>query len=254
MMVGWSHVGPTIIAAFLASMVEFVEALTVVLAVGVTRGWKSALAGTGVALLVLGLLVVALGPALSGIPLQSVQLFVGALLLLFGMRWLRKAILRSAGVIALHDEAAAYAEETQAMQAMPFAASSWDSVGVLAAFKITMLEGIEVVFIVIALGAGGSGLLAPAIGGALAALAVVIVLGLALHRPLSSIPENALKFIVGLLLSAFGTFWTGEGLGLEWPGADWSILGLIAGFALAAALAFGLARSARRKTTIKGTS
>lgn len=247
MIASWSHIGPTVIAAFLASMVEFVEALTVVLAVGVTRGWRSALAGTGIALLVLALLVIILGPALSAIPLQSVQLVVGVLLLLFGMRWLRKAILRSAGVIPLHDETAAYAKETEAMRAMPSAASAWDSVAILAAFKITMLEGIEVVFIVIALGAGGIGLLVPAIAGALAALAVVIALGLALHRPLSSIPENTLKFIVGLLLSAFGTFWTGEGLGVEWPGADWSILGLIIGFAVAAIIARGHARSARRR-------
>lgn len=254
MITSWTHFGPTIVAAFLASMVEFVEALTVVLAVGVTRGWKSALSGTGIALLLLGLLVLTLGPALSRIPLQSVQLVVGALLLLFGMRWLRKAILRSAGVIPLHDEAAAYAKETEAMRVMPRAASGWDSVAVLAAFKITMLEGIEVVFIVIALGAGGSGLLAPAIGGALAALAVVVALGIALHRPLSAIPENSLKFVVGLLLSAFGTFWTGEGLGVGWPGADWSILGLIAGFGLAAAIAIGFARSARLKAAIRTVS
>ena len=241
----WTHIGPTVVAAFLASMVEFVEALTVVLAIGTTRGWRSALAGTGIALLILALLVIVLGPALSAIPLQSVQLVVGVLLLLFGMRWLRKAILRSAGVIALHDETAAYAKETEAMRAAPRGVSAWDSIAILAAFKITMLEGIEVVFIVIALGAGGIGLLAPAIAGALAALAVVVALGLALHRPLSSIPENALKFVVGLLLSAFGTFWTGEGLGVEWPGADWSILGLIAGFGLAAMIALALSRSFR---------
>ncbi|MEO5866155.1 MAG: hypothetical protein ABIS14_15865 [Sphingomonas sp.] len=251
MIASWSHIGPTVIAAFLASMVEFVEALTVVLAVGVTRGWKSALGGTGVALLLLALLVVIPGPALSRVPLQSVQLVVGMLLLLFGMRWLRKAILRSACVIALHDEMAAYAKETEAMRAAPVTGSAWDSIAVLAAFKITMLEGIEVVFIVIALGTGGADRLMPAIGGALAALAVVIVLGLALRRPLSAIPENALKFVVGLLLSAFGTFWTGEGLGIVWPGADWSILGLIAGFAITAALAVGLARAARVKNTVR---
>lgn len=248
----WSHVGPTVVAAFLASMVEFAEALTVVLAVGATRGWRSALAGTGIALLVLLLLVASLGPALSAIPLQSVQLVVGVLLLLFGMRWLRKSIIRSAGVIPLHDETAAYAKQTAAMQAAPRAAAAWDSIAVLAAFKITMLEGIEVVFIVIALGAGGAGLLMPAIAGALAALTVVIALGLALHRPLSSIPENTLKFVVGLLLSAFGTFWTGEGLGIEWSGADWSILGLIVGFAVAAAVALALARSAHRKHATGG--
>lgn len=245
MIASWSHVGPTIVAAFLASMVEFVEALTVVLAIGATRGWRSALTGTGIALLVLALLVAILGPMLSAIPLQSVQLVVGVLLLLFGMRWLRKAILRSAGAIPLHDEAAAYAYEAEAMRTAPKPASTWDSIAILAAFKITMLEAIEVVFIVIALGAGGADLRGPAIAGALAALAVVMALGLALHRPMSNIPENALKFIVGLLLSAFGTFWTGEGLGVEWPGADWSILGLIVGFGLAAVIALAIARSSR---------
>ena len=250
----WTHVGPTVVAAFLASMVEFVEALTVVLAIGTTRGWRSALGGTGIALLILALLVIILGPALSAIPLQSVQLVVGVLLLLFGMRWLRKAILRSGGVIPLHDETAAFAKETESMRAAPRPGSGWDHIAILGAFKITMLEGIEVVFIVIALGAGGADLLAPAIIGALAALAVVVALGLALHRPLSSIPENALKFLVGLLLSAFGTFWTGEGLGVSWPGADWSILGLIAGFGLASVIALVLARSFRLTAKSQGVA
>ena len=252
MMASWSHVGPTAVAAFLASMVEFVEALTVVLAVGATRGWRGALAGTGIAMFVLVLLVLVLGPALAAIPLQSVQLVVGVLLLLFGMRWLRKAILRSAGVIPMHDETAAFAEETAAMQAAPRSSATWDTIAVLAAFKITMLEGIEVVFIVIALGAGGAGLLLPAAAGAAAALVVVIALGLALHRPLSRIPENTLKFVVGLLLSAFGTYWTGEGLGIEWPGADWSILILIAGFGVAATIALGVARRSRRRNVSGG--
>ena len=243
----WSHIGPTVGASFLASMVEFVEALTVVLAIGTTRGWRSALAGAGIALFVLALLVLALGPALATIPLQPLQLVIGVLLLLFGMRWLRKAILRSAGVIPLHDESAAYAKQTAAMRATPRATTAWDSIAVLGAFKITMLEGIEVVFIVIALGSGAAGLLGSAILGAVAALAVVIALGLALHRPLSRIPENLLKFIVGLLLSAFGTFWTGQGLGIPWPGGDWSIMTLVAGFALAAGLALVLAHSSRRR-------
>jgi uncharacterized membrane protein len=238
----WGHFGPTILAAFLASMVEFVEALTVILAVGATRGWRSALAGAGAAALALVLLVIILGPALAAIPLRSVQLIVGILLLLFGMRWLRKAILRAAGVIPLHDERAAYAKEAEAMSAAPRTGGAWDSLGLVAAFKITMLEGIEVVFIVIALGAGGTRLLAAATAGALAALALVIALGVALHRPLSKIPENALKFVVGALLSAFGTFWIGEGLGIDWPGADWSIPGLVAGFCLAASLAWAASR------------
>jgi Ca2+/H+ antiporter, TMEM165/GDT1 family len=231
-MIDWAHAGPSVLAAFLASLVEFVEALTVVLAVGMVRGWRPALAGTGLGLLVLVALVLALGPALARIPLDLVQLVVGLLLLLFGMRWLRKAILRAAGVIPLHDEAA---EETAALrQGLRGRAGGWDKVAVATSFKIVMLEGIEVVFIVVAIGAAG-GLIVPASIGALAALVVVALLGIALHRPLAQIPENALKFAVGVLLAAFGTFWVGEGIGVEWPGADWSILGLVAAF-LGAAL------------------
>jgi uncharacterized membrane protein len=229
-MIDWAHAGPSVLAAFLASLVEFVEALTVVLAVGTVRGWRSALAGAGLALLTLAILVVALGPALARIPLARVQLVVGTLLLLFGLRWLRKAILRAAGIVALHDETAAYAAETDLLSHSPrrFLAG-WDTVAVTASFKIVMLEGIEVVFIVIAIGAV-SGLLVPAGIGAAVALLLVIALGVALHRPLARIPENTLKFLVGVLLSAFGAFWVGEGAGLAWPGADWSILGLIAAF------------------------
>jgi len=236
MLVNWTHIGPTVAAAFLASLVEFVEALTVVLAVGVVRGWRGALSGSGAALLVLLAMIAVLGPALTRIPLDLVQLFVGALLLLFGMRWLRKAILRAAGVIALHDEAAAFAEETHLLQGMGSAGPGLDKVGFAAAFKITMLEGIEVVFIVIAIGAGGIGLLVPACMGALAALLVVLALGVIVHKPLARVPENTLKFAVGVLLSAFGTFWFGEGIGVAWPGMDWSILGLIAGFLIIALL------------------
>ena len=235
-MTEWVHAGPSVLAAFLASLVEFVEALTVVLAVGTIRGWRPALAGAGLALVTLAILVVALGPALVRIPLATVQLVVGTLLLLFGLRWLRKAILRAAGIIPLRDETAAYAAETDLLSHSPrrFRAG-WDTIAVTASFKIVMLEGIEVVFIVIAIGAV-SGLLVPAGIGAGAALLVVIALGIALHRPLARIPENTLKFAVGVLLSAFGAFWVGEGVGLAWPGADWSILGLIAAF-LAVALA-----------------
>ena len=229
-MIDWTHVGPSVLAAFLASLVEFVEALTVVLAVGTVRGWRSALTGAGLALLTLAILVIALGPALARIPLAAVQLVVGTLLLLFGLRWLRKAILRAAGIVALHDETAAYAAETDLLSHSPrHFLAGWDTVAVTASFKIVMLEGIEVVFIVIAIGAV-SGLLVPAGIGAGAALLLVIALGVVLHRPLARIPENALKFLVGVLLSAFGAFWVGEGAGLDWPGADWSILGLIAAF------------------------
>jgi uncharacterized membrane protein len=160
--------------------------------------------------------VAALGPALSLIPLQYLQLGIGVLLLLFGARWLRKAILRGAGRLALHDETAAFAKETAAL------ANAADLAAMITAFKAVLLEGIEVVFIVIAVGATGD-LLLPATAGAVAAFLVVLALGLALHRPLARVPENTLKFIVGAMILSFGLFWTGEGLGLDWPGDDWSL-------------------------------
>lgn len=242
MAVDWLHAWPTVLAAFLASIVEFVEALTVVLAVGAVRGWRSALAGAAGGLALLLVIAAVFGPLLTRIPLKDVQLVVGGLLLLFGLRWLRKAILRSAGVIPLHDEAAAYARETGTLEAAGPAGGAWDAAAVATAFKITMLEGLEVVFIVIAVGAGGVGLLVPAGIGAVAALLLVIALGIALHRPLSMVPENTLKFSVGVLLAAFGTFWVGEGIGLAWPGSDWSILGLTLGFLLVATVAAPLCR------------
>lgn len=242
-MYAWVHAVPTIVASFLASLVEFVEALTVVLAVGTVRGWRGALGGSAAALALLLLLVIALGPALTRIPLAMVQLVVGALLTLFGMRWLRKAILRAAGVIPLHDEMAAFSKETDALRQQGVAGSRWDAVAVASAFKITMLEGIEVVFIVIAFAAGGKDLLVPASVGAAAALIAVVGLGVLLHRPLATVPENALKFTVGILLSAFGTFWVGEGIGVAWPGADFSLLALGAGFLIVALASIGLCRA-----------
>ena len=161
-----AHTGASIITAFLASLVEFVEALTVVLAVGSVRGWRSAITGSLVALAVLLVLVAALGSALTRIRLDAIQLVVGTLLLLFGMRWLRKAILRAAGIIPLHDEIASYAKEAEAMRQLGRPAQGWDRVAIAASFQITMLEGTEVVFIVVAIGAGGSGLLLPASLGA----------------------------------------------------------------------------------------
>jgi Ca2+/H+ antiporter, TMEM165/GDT1 family len=234
---------PTLLAAFLASLVEFLEALTVVLAVGTVRGWRPALTGTALALVVLVSLVIILGPALTRIPLDLVQLGVGTLLLLFGMRWLRKAILRAAGVIASHDEEAAFAHETETMRRHGRNLSAGlDKVAVAAAFKIVMLEGIEVVFIVIAVGAAGRMLL-PAGIGALLALALVILLGVVVHRPLARVPENTLKFIVGVLLSSFGTFWAGEGIGVVWPAGDGALLALIAVILLMALLLVPVARA-----------
>ncbi len=230
MVVGvWTHAGASAAAAFLASLVEAVEALTVVLAVGFVRGWRGSLTGAGLGLVALMGLTAALGPALTRIPLDIVQVVVGGLLLLFGLRWLRKAILRGAGVIPLHDEAAAFANEAESLRRFENTFAAFDTIAIATSFKIVMLEGLEVVFIVIAIGAGG-GLLVPATVGAVAALVLVVGLGLALHRPLAVIPENTLKFVVGVLLTSFGTFWIGEGIGVAWPGADLSLVGFIAGF------------------------
>lgn len=243
MIAQWAYAGPSFFAAFMASLVEFVEALTVILAVGAVRGWRGALGGAAAGVAILLLIVAALGPALMQIPLGSVQLVVGTLLLLFGLRWLHKAVLRYAGVIPLHDEAAIYSRETDSMRRLGGIGRHWDKVAFIAAFKITLLEGMEVVFIVIAVGAGGVGLLLPACVGALVALFIVVLLGVALHRPLSRVPENALKFSVGILLSAFGCFWVGEGIGVSWPRADWSILALIDGFLAIGAIAIPICRS-----------
>ena len=243
MIIDWTHAGAPMAAAFLASLVEFVEALTVVLAVGMVRGWRGALGGTGLALAALLAIVLVLGPALTRLPIAVAQIGVGTLLLLFGMRWLRKAVLRAAGVIPLHDEAAAFRGETDALRRLRPAAGGWDRVAVVTAFKIVMLEGIEVVFIVIAIGAAG-GLLLPAGLGAAAALVLVVLLGVAIHRPLARVPENALKFAVGVLLAAFGTFWFGEGAAIAWPGEDGAILALILGFLAAGGLAVRLCRRA----------
>jgi len=237
----WTVAAPALSAAFLASLVEVVEAFTIVLAVGTVRGWRPALAGTGCALGVLALLVLLLGPALTQVPLQALQLVIGVLLMMFGLRWLRKAILRAAGFIALHDEQAVFAKETAALQTGGAGgANRHDWIAGLTAFKAVMLEGIEVVFIVLAVGAG-RGLLWPASLGALAACALVLALGLVLRKPLARVPENTLKFAVGVMISAFGIYWTGEGLGADWPGGDLAILALAAlllasGLTLVAAL------------------
>lgn len=242
----WTVAAPALSAAFLASLVEVVEAFTIVLAVGTVRGWRPALIGTGCALGVLALLVLLLGPALTHIPLQALQLVIGVLLLMFGLRWLRKAILRAAGFIALHDEEAAFAKETGILAAENAGAiDQRDWMAGLTAFKAVMLEGIEVVFIVLAVGAG-RGLIWPASLGALAACALVLALGIALRKPLTRVPENTLKFAVGVMISAFGIYWTGEGLGVDWPGGDLAILAL---GALLLASGLALVAAFRRKST-----
>jgi Ca2+/H+ antiporter, TMEM165/GDT1 family len=238
----WAHIGPAVTAAFLASLVEAVEALTIVLAVATVRGWRPAGLGAIAGLGLLVLIVAALGPLLGLIPLYVLQLAIGVLLLLFGLRWLRKAILRAAGIIALHDEAAAFTAETAELRAQASRhAARLDWLAGLTSFKAVLLEGLEVVFIVIAVGAG-RGLLVPAGAGALAACLLVAGIGFAVHRPLARVPENALKFAVGVMLSAFGVFWTGEGLGVAWPGDDLAIVAFAVLFLLAGLVAVPLAR------------
>ncbi len=234
--------GPAFLAAFLASLVEAVEALTIVLAVGTVRGWRPALTGAVAGLLILLVLVLALGPLLSLIPIKVLQMTVGVLLLLFGMRWLRKAILRSAGRVALHDEDRIYAEEAEAMRrADRTPRRRLDPIAVATTFKAVVLEGIEVVFIVIAVGAVGDTLIPAGIGAA-TACGLVILLGIVVHRPLARIPENTLKFAVGILLSSFGVFWTAEGSGFPWPGGDLAIPAIVAAFLVTALGCVALAR------------
>lgn len=224
MTASFALIWPAMLASFLASLVEAVEALTIVLAVATVRGWRPAGLGAFAGLVVLALIVVALGPLLDRVPLHLLQLVIGVLLLLFGMRWLRKAILRSAGIIPLHDEASAFATETAELHEQARRQEArLDWLAGLASFKAVLLEGLEVVFIVIALSAG-RGMLLPASAGALAACLLVACVGFIVHRPLARVPENTLKFAVGVMLSAFGVFWTGEGLGVDWPGADLAIV------------------------------
>jgi uncharacterized membrane protein len=229
--------GAALGAAFLASVVEVVEAFTIILAVGTVQGWRPAVGGSLAGLLVLALIVAAFGPLLQLIPIHALQLTVGVLLLLFGMRWLRKAILRRAGIIPQRDELTAYAGQAAYLIAEASHKNTrLDWLAGLATFKAVLLEGLEVVFIVIAVGAA-RGLLWPASLGALAACALVLLVGLALRRPLARVPENTLKFAVGVLLSAFGVFWTGEGLGVAWPGEDLALVFFAAVFLLVALLA-----------------
>ena len=244
----FAHTGSAMTAAFLASLVEAVEALTIVLAVATVRGWRPAGFGAIAGLMLLVLIVVALGPLLDQVPLHLLQLAIGILLLLFGMRWLRKAILRSAGVIPLHDEAMAFATETAELreQARRYDARV-DWLAALASFKAVLLEGLEVVFIVIALSTG-RGLLVPASAGALAACLLVAGVGFVAQRPLARVPENTLKFAVGVMLAAFGISWTGEGLGVAWPGADLSIVAFAALFLAVGRAAVVLARCPSAET------
>jgi len=248
-MISFTTAAPAVSAAFVASLVEVVEAFTIVLAAGTLRGWRAAIAGTAAGLAVLASIVVALGPLLERVPLHPLQLVIGVLLLLFGMGWLRKAVLRAAGIVPLHDENAAFVVETAALSdATTPHRSGYDWLGIVMAFKAVLLEGFEVVFIVIAVGAG-RGLLLPASLGALTACVVVLAIGAIVHRPLARVPENTLKFAVGVILCAFGVFWTGEGLGIAWPGADLTIFFFGAVFLV---VALGAVAAVRQPTGAAG--
>ena len=232
------------LGAFLASAVEMVEALTIVLGVGVVRGWRSTLIGVSVATFVLAALVAALGPALRVVPIGTLRLVVGVLLLTFGLQWLRKAILRSSGYVALHDEDEAFRRERdQAVAAGRERKAGLDWYAFTVAFKGVLLEGLEVVFIVISFGSA-QGRLGLAAAGAAAALLLVVVAGVLARGPLERIPENRIKFAVGLLLTSFGCFWGAEGAGVSWPGKELSLLGVV-GFV--GALSFLLVRVLRRQ-------
>ncbi len=226
-------------AAFLGSAVESTEALTIVLAVGLTRGWRAPLLGTLGALLALAVLVVFFGQFIvTRIPDSALKLLVGTLLLLFGLRWLHKAVLRSAGVVDKHDEELAYRRTVDQLQG---SASGRDWVGFVLALKGVFLEGLEVVFIVIAVGGTGRGLPA-AVAGGLLAMVVIAVAGLVVRRPLARVPENTLKYAVGVILTSLGTFWAAEGMGASWPLDFVSILGLAVIYFVASRLAVTLIR------------
>jgi uncharacterized membrane protein len=234
------------IAVFLACAVEAVEALTIVLAAGFGRDWRSAFLGVGSALAVLITIVAALGPALTAIPLEALRLVVGGLLLIFGLQWLRKAILRASGLKAMHDEAAIYRAELAAVEAAPThrrgVVKDWYSFTL--SFKGVLLEGLEVAFIALTFGANQRNIPLAAIA-ALSAVVVVALAGIALRAPLARVPENSMKFVVGIMLTSFGIFWGAEGAGATWPGADAALLVLVPAVALfALALVAVLRRAA----------
>jgi uncharacterized membrane protein len=234
------------LAVFLACTVEAVEALTIVLAIGTTRGWRAAWWGVGAGLACLAVIVAILGPAVTAIPLGVLRVVVGGLLLVFGLQWLRKAVLRAGGRKALHDEDAIYRRQAGAAGAAPGAdAGSLDRYGFAIAFKGVLLEGLEVAFIVVTFGANQHHV-ALAAGSAVLAVLVVVAAGFAARAPLARVPENTMKFAVGVLLCAFGSFWSAEGAGAHWPGGDAALPVLVAGFAaVAVAMAAQLRRTGR---------
>jgi uncharacterized membrane protein len=221
------------LSVFLACTVEAVEALTIVLAVGTTRNWSSAMRGVGAAVLALAVIVAVLGPALTALPIGVLRVIVGGLLLIFGLQWLRKAILRSAGLKAKHDELESYKQETQAARAAGGRHAGFDGYAFTIAFKGVLLEGLEVAFIVLTFGANQHRV---ALAAAAAGLAVLLVTaaGVAARAPLTRVPESTMKLAVGVMLSSFGMFWGAEGAGASWPGGDAALLAIIPGMLVAA--------------------
>jgi uncharacterized membrane protein len=238
-----------VLASFLACSVEMVEATTIVLAVGVTRGWRSALIGVGAGLVALAALVGALGPSLVNlVPLSALQVVVGTLLLIFGMQWMRKAIQRAAGTRSKHNEDLIFQEEISELSVVsPSGEGALDWTGFVVSFKGVFLEGLEVAFIVLTFGTN-SGRFGWTLLGAVSAFVVVTTIGVVIHRPLSRVPENSIKFVVGVMLTAFGTFWGGEGIGVDWKLGDATILLAIAGYA---ALAFLLVEAMKRRSAAR---
>jgi len=235
--------GALFLAVFLACMVEAVEALTIVLAAGTSRDWRSAILGVVTGVLVLGLIVAAVGPALTTLPLGALRLVVGGLLLIFGLQWLRKAILRASGLKALHDERSIFRAEVTAASAAPTGrrtvVGDWYSFTL--SFKGVLLEGLEVAFIALTFGANQRNIPLAAFA-AVAAVVIVAVVGIVVRAPLARVPENSMKFVVGVMLTSFGVFWGAEGAGARWPGADAALLVVIPAVALFALVLVGLLR------------
>ena len=220
------------LSVFLACAVEAVEALTIVMAVGVTRSWRWTLTGVGAGTIVLAVIVAALGPALTALPIDVLRVVVGGLLLVFGLQWLRKAVLRYAGLKALRDEDKEFASETDAARAAASVGTGFDPYSFTIAFKGVLLEGLEVVFIVLTFGASQHNISLAAAAAAVA-VALVVLAGILVRAPLARVPENTMKFFVGVMLTSFGIFWGTEGAGASWPGGDAALLVLIPGVALA---------------------
>ncbi len=246
---------PLILTVFVACAVEAVEALTIVLAVGITRQWKSTFQGMAAALVVLAAVTAAVGPAVSYLPLTALRLVVGALLAIFGLQWLRKAVLRATGYRAPHDEASAYLREVaaaaQAASKTRRGVSDWYAFAL--AFKGVLLEGLEVVFIVITFGDNQKNIGAAVIGAA-AAIVVIASAGIAVKAPLTKVPENWMKLAVGVMLTSFGTFWGAEGAGVKWPGNDAALLVLVPVAALAAAACVCWLRTRKHAAAALATS